>query len=411
MLDTVCSLHAAPNVSPFFVSDVVYLSLNPVFPVQISCERVDPSASPQERISVCHHYRMTVRIWRVCSDKQPSQLLLEWDVDLRGIQFIGRKLNHLDKDLARGTLLFQFKNGYYTAADIAETIKLPPKPNEPITLYDTYNFRQVIRLVEMHRKVIGLYAGTRKLAQQIMERMKQNDRLFAMKRSKGEQENEIRSLIDRLLTYNMQIEAEKTMLDNLQERTNVKRAIVKEHSKRLHDAVVATEALEQELCTTRQLLYSMKEHVKVVQQERLTTLCELYPIDHAVTIDTIYTIRGIRLPNSEYKGYALDDVATALGYTCHLVEMIAFYLRVPLIYPMVAMSSRAYIIDPSAIDADQAIYPLYGKGQDAARWRFGVFLLNMNVQQLMLSQNINAKRPRDTLPNILTLLWKICDND
>jgi hypothetical protein len=44
---------------------------------------------------------------------------------------------------------------------------------------------------------------------------------------------------------------EKMRLDNFQESINIKRDVVKEHSKRLHDAVVASEALEQELNTTR----------------------------------------------------------------------------------------------------------------------------------------------------------------
>ncbi|RKP26742.1 hypothetical protein SYNPS1DRAFT_27579 [Syncephalis pseudoplumigaleata] len=142
----------------------------------------------------------------------------------------------------------------------------------------------------------------------------------------------------------------------------------------------------------RELLYSMNEQVDQVQQERIHDLADLYPIAHATTMDNAYTIRDLHLPNTDYRGFHSEDVATALGYTCHLVEMISFYLRVPLIYPMIAMASRAYIINPLAPDVDQAIYPLYGKGQDAAR--------------LMTSQHLNAKRPRDTLLNLLTLLWK-----
>ncbi|KAI8056090.1 UV radiation resistance protein and autophagy-related subunit 14-domain-containing protein [Syncephalis plumigaleata] len=404
--DTVCSLHATSNASPFFVSDVISASLNPMFPVQINCEKVDSAVSPQERISVCHHYQMIVRIWQVDSLDKSVNLLLEWDVDLRGMQSMGSQLSYLDKDLDKETILFEFKDGYYTSPDILDAITMPPKLNEPITLYNTYDFRQVIKLVEMHRKVIELYKGTQLLTQQIADHIKRNEALMRMKRTIGERRNNINKLKEQLLACNMQIISERMRLDNFQERINIKRGIVKEHCKRLHDAVLATETLEQELNTTRELLYSMNEQVDKVQQERITSLADLYPISHANTINNAYTIRDIHLPSADHKGFHSEDVATALGYTCHLVEMISYYLRVPLIYPMIAMSSRAYIINPLAPDVDQAIYPLYGKGQDAARLKYGVFLLNMNIQQLMTSQHLNAKRPRDTLLNILTLLWK-----
>lgn len=58
-----------------------------------------------------------------------------------------------------------------------------------------------------------------------------------------------------------------------------------------------------------------------------------------------FRIRGIYLPNSIYDGQNDELIATALGFTAHLVSMLAFYLEIPLRYPTVPMGSRAKITD------------------------------------------------------------------
>jgi NO-binding membrane sensor protein with MHYT domain len=51
------------------------------------------------------------------------------------------------------------------------------------------------------------------------------------------------------------------------------------------------------------------------------------------------------LPNSIYDGQNDELIATALGFTAHLVSMLAYYLEIPLRYPTVPMGSRAIIKD------------------------------------------------------------------
>lgn len=62
-----------------------------------------------------------------------------------------------------------------------------------------------------------------------------------------------------------------------------------------------------------------------------------------------FCIRGIYLPNSVYTGCDEESIATALGFTAHLVSMLAFYLNIPLRYPINPMGSRATIKDPVSL--------------------------------------------------------------
>lgn len=46
-----------------------------------------------------------------------------------------------------------------------------------------------------------------------------------------------------------------------------------------------------------------------------------------------------------YDGQNDEMIATALGFTAHLVSMLAYYLEIPLRYPTTPMSSRSTIKD------------------------------------------------------------------
>lgn len=59
-----------------------------------------------------------------------------------------------------------------------------------------------------------------------------------------------------------------------------------------------------------------------------------------------FTICGVRLPHSEeFSGHDEVMIAVALGYTCHLVQMVSCFLDVPLRYSMEHRGSRSQIYD------------------------------------------------------------------
>ncbi|RCH83597.1 hypothetical protein CU098_000137, partial [Rhizopus stolonifer] len=136
------------------------------------------------------------------------------------------------------------------------------------------------------------------------------------------------------------------------------------------------------------------------RKELIADLFCIYPIEQSYDDSQQFSIRGVCLPNSSYDGKNNESIATALGFTVHLVSMLAFYLEIPLRYPTKPMGSRATIKDLISLISGYREFPLYTKGVDQYRYEFGVFLLNKNIEQLMNAYGLIVMDLRHTLPNI-----------
>ena len=64
-----------------------------------------------------------------------------------------------------------------------------------------------------------------------------------------------------------------------------------------------------------------------------------FKIHQKITFDAFYTMY-ISLPATDE-----ETLSVALGYTCHLVSMIAQFLDLPLRYPMNSRGSRSTLMD------------------------------------------------------------------
>lgn len=121
--------------------------------------------------------------------------------------------------------------------------------------------------------------------------------------------------------------------------------------------------------------------------------------------DCEWLVCGLHLPHSHFVGCEQEEIATALGYVCHMVAVVAQWFNVPLRYEMVPASSRSTISDtisPQASGTPQ--FPLYARGVDRTRFEYGVFLLNKNIEQLLNHAGMEVGRLQNTLPNLWRLL-------
>ncbi len=103
-----------------------------------------------------------------------------------------------------------------------------------------------------------------------------------------------------------------------------------------------------------------------------------------------WLVGGLYLPHSHFVGCEQDEIATALGYVCHMVCVAALWLNIPLRYAMSAASSRSTITDhinPQTSSSPK--FPLYARGVDRTRFEYAVFLLNKNIEQLVGSRLIH----------------------
>ena len=144
----------------------------------------------------------------------------------------------------------------------------------------------------------------------------------------------------------------------------------------------------------------------------LKTLSRIYPIQ--VLPDSVYTIRGIHLPNDMYSltAAASDEIISAgLGFVCHVVSLCSKYMCIPLRYRVICNSSR------SAVRDDIDVFPLF-KERVVEREQFdrAIVLLHRNIDLLiqmsgMPKMPLTAKsKPAHLLSKLKYLFHGIADN-
>lgn len=140
-------------------------------------------------------------------------------------------------------------------------------------------------------------------------------------------------------------------------------------------------------------------------------LSGIFPVDLVDAANVLFSICGIPLPNGDFEaqqallrstGLDLDDdhISSALGYVAQAVQLLAAYLTVPLYYPLRCVGSRSLVQDPISQMKGPKIFPLYSRGVDRYRFEYAVFLLNKDIEQIMLEYNIGVMELTQTLPNL-----------
>ncbi|EJD55219.1 hypothetical protein AURDEDRAFT_179009 [Auricularia subglabra TFB-10046 SS5] len=159
----------------------------------------------------------------------------------------------------------------------------------------------------------------------------------------------------------------------------------------------------------------------------LSTLSTVYPIEPLSAPDLLFTIVGVALPvpqNNTDPAPPLsltlpevevevneETIAAALGYTAQLVQLMARYLGRRLMYPITCIGSRSLIKDPISAMMGPRMFPLYSKGVETYRFEYAVFLLNKDIELIMMDRNLRALDLRHTLPNLMNLLLTLTRPD
>lgn len=170
----------------------------------------------------------------------------------------------------------------------------------------------------------------------------------------------------------------------------------------------------------------------------------VYPIEQSLVSATdsenqqiLYKIRGLAIPNEPLKSDYVsstseDEIATAYGFTAHLVVLLARYLRIPLCYPILSRSSRSSLWDfstqfshgqrPLSIgpdngnlfphsstlkDLNHREFPLYSKQVDSYRYEYAIYLLNKNVERLINRFGVKIADIHPTLLNLYQIRHEI----
>lgn len=380
MADSFFTLHCEGQEDPIYISEVVEKAMNPTFRF-FDLSGIGPATT---RLN-----RLTIKIW---VKRQDFSLLITEEVNLQSLQFIGTLEN---QPFPPNCILFHLIDGIYSI-DLASK---PPKPKPAPTL-PTSSYSALMRLSNLDESIQDALATREELASQI------NSILQSLPVDETSQAQEHAILAERYVTA-----SRKLLKQSLRRRTELKtsiaarRAAIKSGREVQERAQEDVNAAQEKLQTCRSLLQSTTSAIHGQRRRICEELLKIFRIE-ATDHPLLFTICGLPLPNSSYEDADEDIVSAALGYVAEVVDMLQYYLSIPLPYPISPFGSRTIIHDPISLLADnQRTFPLYMKGTVRFRFDYGVFLLNKNIECLAESQGLKVIDIRQTLPNLKYLLY------
>lgn len=92
-------------------------------------------------------------------------------------------------------------------------------------------------------------------------------------------------------------------------------------------------------------------------------------------------------------------MASALGYTVHLIMLAAKYLEVSLRFQLLFMGSRSLIRDPALVGLDNT-FPLFKKSIEKDRFERAIMWLRANVEQLLSTRGLVYDPAKPLLHNL-----------
>lgn len=401
MADTWFSLHCPGIDYPVYISELVQKAMNPSFQF-FDLNSCGPTVSRMDQL--------TVKLWAKTAAMPDFVLLVELELSLRSLQFIGKTLENFHHPLPPNCILFIFPDGVYTnltdlppiAATNASKSTRMSTPREGAQVSSSYD--ALMRLANLDDCIQDALRTRDKLESQINTILEKNredidlvnrtsqaeEKLASTKRAIAAERKQFRQSVKRKEELERSLEARRESMRNGRQTQDKSQ----EH---LSDAV-----------STMTLNSDVLEDNTKESTGQIRRICEdllsIYPIEPIPGKPLAFTIAGLPLPNSTFEDIDRTSVAAALGYTAQVVYLLSFYLSTPLPYPIKPYLSNSYIHDPISISLSQRTFPLYPINTHY-RFEYGVFLLNKDIEILLNRVGLRLLDIRHTLPNLKYLLY------
>lgn len=400
MANTWFSLHCDGIDEPVYISEVVDKATNPSFRA-FDLGLCGPVVSRKDTL--------TLKLW-VKTENMPGYILLvELQLHLRSLQFLGKTIESFHQPLPANSILFHFADGVY--ANLTDLPPVEPPLNSEGqratadgVVLPTSSYDALMRLANLDECIQDALATRSKLEAQIGDILKQNEAALTT-------ESEATKAQDRLASIKQAVVAERKQLRATAKRKEELIASIKarkeamEHGRKAQDKARAhLPAAQEKLASSERLLSENLEDTKGQVRRISEDLMVIYPIDPIPEKPLAFTIAGLPLPNSQFHDADREMVAAALGHTAHLVYLLSFYLSVVIPYPISPNLSTSLIQDPVSQDLPQRTFPLYPVSVHY-RFEYGVFLLNKNIEFLLNKAGVRGLDIRHTLPNLKYLLY------
>lgn len=400
MADTYFSIHCEDIDEPVHISEVVDKATNPNFR-SFDLNLCGPLISRRDIL--------TLKLWAKTDNVPEYVLLVELQLHLRSLQFLGKTLESFHQPLPANCILFHFPDGVYTNLTDLPPVEPPlsgagQRATADGATLSTSSYDALMRLANLDECIQDALATRERLEAQVGEILKKNEGALATESDAAKAQDRLASIKQAVFTERKQLRASTKRKEDLigsikarKEAMEQGRLVQEKARSHLPDA-------QEKLVSSEQLLHQNSEDAKGQIRRIAEDLMVIYPIEPIPDRSLAFTISGLPLPNSQFEDINREVVAAALGCTAHLVYLLSFYLSVAIPYPISPNLSTSLIQDPVSQDLPQRTFPLYPVSAHY-RFEYSVFLLNKDIEFLLNKTGIRGLDIRHTLPNLKYLLY------
>ncbi|KAL8685750.1 MAG: hypothetical protein Q9218_007563 [Villophora microphyllina] len=402
LADTWFSLHCEGIPEPIYVSEVVEKAMNFNFRF-FDLSTYGPWVTRRDQL--------TIKFWAQTEDTKHYHLVLELQVHLRSLQFIGKSLESFYHPLPQNCVLLHLSDGIYTSftdLPLDEPVLVTTAgPKNGQSAQPTSTFDELMRLSNLDNCIQDAIATREKLTAQInslLEKQKE-DRQLIQAAAQAQ---------DSLTTTKRAVSTAQKQVKSAQARRSELRASLQARRDAIRVGAEAQEKSQLQLGSARngytekkQSHHETQSDVKGQIRRIGEDLFQIYPVEPIPKKPLAFTIRDLPLPNATSPSSDPATTAAALGCVAHATHLLSLYTSASLPYPITANGSSSTVYDPISTPLQSEgsrTFPLYPKGAAAYRFEYGVFLLNTDIELLMSKQGIRIVDLRHTLPNLKYLL-------
>jgi len=419
MADVFFSIHVEGVEEPIYVSEIVEKTMDPDFR-HIDLDDCGPGVTRADDLRI-RFWTKRAGVWTP---------FLDISLSLRSLQFIGRDLAAFSHPFPHNCVIFELTDGYYTCFTDAQ-IDEPVNPfavnttkASPSRSLPTSSFDALLRLSKLDDSIQDALTLRDKISADLERVVKSNRHTLADKDLEAE-------TVDFVKTVEYAKATVEKQLRNLQKNKEQKKASLERRRTLLQQGQQEQTAGTEEVSSGRSKLENdrsghegVRNHITQQRRRVCEDIQRVFPITPVPDKPLSFTIRGLRLPDSEdLESVPPDEVAAALGHVAHVVQLLSFYLEQPLPYSVHPRSSSSTITDPvsimkpnvaaavpkipgNSLTDPSRVFPLFSRGGPRFKFEYGLFLLNKDIELLLTNAfRVRVLDIRQTLPNLLHALY------
>ncbi|EMR09210.1 hypothetical protein PNEG_02546 [Pneumocystis murina B123] len=391
LVDTFFTLHVKSIEHPLYISEIVTKTMNPNF-LSFDFSTIKTSFICLSSLIIC--------VW--ISNGGPFRLLIKQPTHLPSLNYLGENLYSLKSSFPKNCIILRFNDGYYSYHNL--TCPLMYMPTNLSEAKECYSYHDIMKLNTLEKCIWDANRSIRILMKSLEKHFDKYYKLFEIQKQKNKSSKNLSELENTIALENKKFKAAKEYKYSLQKSLNIRRESIKISLQNQQKVINCIKDARKILQHRKETLSQVFKKISIYKCHIATELQNVFPIEPIIDKPLDFTICNIFLPNTDYYKHDNNQIAAGLGYTAHLIYLLSFYLRIPLRYPIRPMCSRSIIEDPIDTFQNSRSFPLWLKGQDYSHFKFGVFLLNKNIEQLMDSQSLIITNLQYTLLNCKHLL-------